>query len=296
MLKRWSSVKRLWGLGLLVAAVLLPGLACRSALPTRTFGEDVAFMRQHADVIVLSGRAGRSQVAVSPGLLGQIMTSTASGADGEGYGWINPKAILAGEVNAQINAYGGEDRFWLGPEGSRFSLFFDPGAPFELGNWRTPTAINEGAYVVIDQSSRHVVLHKQMQRINYAKTKLDLDVNRRINLLDRDAIQRLLGIRLADAVDFVAFESKNTITNSGKEPWTKASGLPSIWILGMLNATPDTTGAFSSSLSPPTLIVRLDCNSAAIATASPIATIQTAARVHLLATVSTILAMISAQN
>ena len=34
--------------------------------------------------------------------------------------------------------YGGEDRFWLGPEGGQYGLYFPPGKPFVFDNWQTP--------------------------------------------------------------------------------------------------------------------------------------------------------------
>jgi hypothetical protein len=39
----------------------------------------------------------------------------------------------------------------------------------------------------------------------------------------------------------VAFQSVNSITNTGKVPWKKETGLLSIWILGMFNPSPATT-------------------------------------------------------
>jgi hypothetical protein len=39
----------------------------------------------------------------------------------------------------------------------------------------------------------------------------------------------------------VAFESVNRLSNQGKQPWTKDTGLLSIWILGMFNPSPGTT-------------------------------------------------------
>jgi hypothetical protein len=39
----------------------------------------------------------------------------------------------------------------------------------------------------------------------------------------------------------VAYASDNAITNTGMNPWTKETGLLSIWILGMFNPSPSTT-------------------------------------------------------
>ena len=37
-----------------------------------------------------------------------------------------------------MNAFGGEDRLWLGPEGGQYSIFFRAGDPFDLEHWQTP--------------------------------------------------------------------------------------------------------------------------------------------------------------
>jgi len=39
----------------------------------------------------------------------------------------------------------------------------------------------------------------------------------------------------------VAFESNNKVVNTGLKPWTKDTGLLSVWILGMFNPSPETT-------------------------------------------------------
>jgi hypothetical protein len=48
-----------------------------------------------------------------------------------------------------------------------------------------------------------------------------------------------LGATPAPAVQSVAFESRNTITNEGDAPWQKETGLLSVWILGMFTPSPE---------------------------------------------------------
>jgi hypothetical protein len=81
------------------------------------FGDDLAFLRQHTQVIVLSDRRGAAQVAVVPAWQGRVLTSSAQGAKGRSFGWINEKLIASGETLPHFNPLGGEDRLWLGPEG-----------------------------------------------------------------------------------------------------------------------------------------------------------------------------------
>ena len=50
-----------------------------------------------------------------------------------------------------INVFGGEERFWIGPEGGQFSIFFPPGGKFELADWQTPAAIDTEPFQVVDK-------------------------------------------------------------------------------------------------------------------------------------------------
>jgi hypothetical protein len=62
-----------------------------------------------------------------------------------------------------------------------------------------------------------------------------------VRLLAASAAWDKLGLKVADGVKMVAFESDNKITNGGKKAWTRESGMLSIWILGMFNPAPNTT-------------------------------------------------------
>ena len=105
------------------------------------FTDDVAFLKQHVEVIVLSDKTGSTQVAVIPAYQCRVMTSTAGGPQGISYGWVNRDLISSGEKKEHINVYGGEDRFWIGPEGGQYSVFFKKGDPFDLDHWSTPASI-----------------------------------------------------------------------------------------------------------------------------------------------------------
>jgi hypothetical protein len=62
-----------------------------------------------------------------------------------------------------------------------------------------------------------------------------------VRLLDAAAAWKQLGVKPAAGVSLVAYESDNRITNAGRDPWKKDTGLLSIWILGMFNPSPATT-------------------------------------------------------
>jgi len=204
------------------------------------FESDVAFLRQHTQVLLLTDPSG-AQVALGPAYQGRVMTSTTGGADAPSFGWIGRAAIASGERQAHMNVFGGEDRFWLGPEGGQFALFFKPGDPFDLDHWQVPEPLDWGNWEVASQSTTAVRFHKRMTLMNYVATQMEIDVDRAVRLLSRADLIALLGESPGSAVRTVAFESSNTITNVGRAQWQPESGLVSVWILGMFNPSSETT-------------------------------------------------------
>jgi len=205
------------------------------------FADDVAFLRKYVDVIVLTDKNSSAQVAVIPAYQCRVMTSSASGPDGLSYGWVNRDLIASGKTQPHINVYGGEDRFWIGPEGGQFSVFFKKGDAFDLEHWQTPASIDTQPFEIVSQSQDKVVCKRTMELTNYSGTKFNLEVTREIRLLDNKAIEKRLGAPLKGSVKAVGFESMNSVKNTGDGGWTKQGGLLSIWILGMFNASPSTT-------------------------------------------------------
>ena len=213
----------------------------KTEMAKKTFGDDLAFLKKYTDVVILSDISGNSQVAVLPTLQGRAMTSTAEGTEGLSFGWINRELIASGKTVEHINVYGGEDRFWIGPEGGQFSIFFKKGVPFDLENWFTPASIDTEPFELISKSKSRAILKKDMQLENYSRTIFNLRVDREIRVLERSEALNALGIAPAKTVKIVAFESNNTMTNTGTKAWDKETGLLSIWILGMFNPSPATT-------------------------------------------------------
>ena len=227
------------GLLILICAGMVILSLCKSATPT--FGDDLTFLKKYTKAFVLSDESGKKQVAVVPEYQGRVMTSTADGESGISYGWVNRDLIASGEIQKHINVYGGEDRFWLGPEGGQYSIFFKKDDPFDLDHWHTPTWIDTEPYNVVSQSQNRATFSAKFQLTNYSGTQLDLEVVREIRLLSDEDIEKELGLAMNPAVKAVAFETVNEIQNTGSDPWKKETGLLSIWILGMFNASPATT-------------------------------------------------------
>jgi len=104
------------------------------------FEYDLQFLKKHDPALVILS-SGNSRVIISPKYQGKFFTSSATGSRGRSFGWINYKAF--GKEDAHMNAYGGENRLWLGPEGGKFSLFFKKKKKMVFDNWKTPAAFDK---------------------------------------------------------------------------------------------------------------------------------------------------------
>ena len=206
-----------------------------------TFSEDVAFLKKHVEVIVLGQGGGSPKVAVVPAYQGRVMTSTVGGGESQSHGWINYDLITAGEFGPHINAFGGEDRFWLGPEGGQFSIFFKKDDPFDLEHWQTPAVIDTTPYEMTAQSADAVTFRHESKIKNYSDTEFSMRIERTVRLYNRVKISDLLGADLPEGINAVAYETENILTNTGDEAWTKQGGLLSIWVLGMYKHSEQTT-------------------------------------------------------
>lgn len=211
--------------------------------PTRAsnFGDDTAFLKSHTDLIVLGDDVGKAKIAVAPAWQGRVMTSTAGSDAGQSFGWINRELIASGKVMPHMNAFGGEDRFWMGPEGGQFSIYFAKGAKFEYSDWQVPASLDTLPFKVLNQSKDHAVFGAEFALTNYSGTRFEVAVNREVRLLDSATAWKNLGVKAPEGVSLVAYQTSNKITNTGKEGWKKETGLLSVWILGMYNPSPTTT-------------------------------------------------------
>lgn len=223
-----------WTLGVALTMAATP-------MSAQTFDDDVAFLKKHTTVVVLKDGKTGARVAVCPDLQGRVMTSSARAETGPSFGWVNRELIASGKHDPHFNPYGGEDRFWLGPEGGQFALFFKKGDPFDLAHWYTPAAVDTEAYEVASQAGDRIAFRKDMSLSNAAGTRLDLRLDRSVRLVPPAEAWKDIGLAETAGVDVVAYESENRITNTGGAAWRKETGLVSVWILGMFRPTPATT-------------------------------------------------------
>ena len=237
-----------------VLASLLIFIACGDNASTETadgkdtaaakgsYAYDAAFLKQHTkQALELQDSEGQSKVLLSADYQGRVMTSTATGDSGTSYGWLNYDLIAAGANKKQFNPVGGEERFWMGPEGGQYSIYFKKGDSFNVANWQVPAIIDTIPYDIVQADQSRAVFSKNARLTNYSGTEFQIAIQRTISLLDKAALASRLGMAIPDNVKTVGYETDNQIKNTGSANWTKEKGLLSIWLLCMMTPTEKTT-------------------------------------------------------
>ncbi len=216
--------------------------ASDSILVAGQYGYDAAFLKKHnRNVIELQSDDGRSKVLVSADYQGRVMTSSTNGDSGTSFGWINYALIESGKFKKQFNPVGGEERFWLGPEGGQYALYFKKGDSFSISHWQVPALIDTVSYdYTFSGGKKQVSFTKKATLTNHSGNEFSFTINRSITLLDRQSIQQKLQLSIPDSIRIVGYESDNSIRNTGTESWSQTKGLLSIWLLGMFNPSLET--------------------------------------------------------
>ncbi|MCD6202408.1 MAG: hypothetical protein J7K46_11440 [Bacteroidales bacterium] len=212
-----------------------------SELKEGTFVYDVNVMKDNKSYAILRSEDSTRLILVSADLQGRVMTSTFDGMNGYSIGWVNDKFIRAGKIQKHFNPWGGEERLWLGPEGGQFSLFFKPGAPFDLDHWYTPAAFDTEPFETEEKSDSMVRFARDITLVNYSSHTFDIGIRRTVHLLEENDLKDLLDERLPRNVKWVGYETENVLENKGDQAWTKEFGMPSIWLLGMYRPSDATT-------------------------------------------------------
>jgi hypothetical protein len=199
------------------------------------YGYNRDFLRKYTPVIELKN--GNSAIVLAPSWQGRVMTSTADGESGFSFGWINRNLIASAKIQPHINAFGGEERLWLGPEGGQFSIYFSKGKSFVYDNWQTPAFLDTEPFRVTASSDTSATFENEIVTENYSGTPLRFRIVREVTLLSAKEIGTLISID-PGKLKCVAYRSENKLTNQGDKPWIKETGLLSVWMLGMFNPSP----------------------------------------------------------
>lgn len=235
----------------IAAAIVLHLAACNNNTAPKTNKADTAirgsyawdkqFLQQHTgETIELRSADSLSRVLLSSKYQGRVMTSTATGDTGIGFGWINYNLIASGEKRKQFNPVGGEERFWMGPEGGQYAIYFKPKDSFNINHWQVPAFIDTITWNAQQSDQESALFSTDAQFQNYSGTNLSVHIERAIHLLSRNTLRGVLHTDITTGLSFVGFQTENKVINTGKEAWTKEKGLLSIWLLGMFTPGPET--------------------------------------------------------
>lgn len=203
-----------------------------------TFAYDKDFLMKH-DSSLIELKSDKAYILVSAAYQAKVFTSSADGGEGKSFGWINYKAFKP-ELDPHMNAYGGENRFWLGPEGGKYSLYFKKGDSMVFDKWKTPAPIDTETWQVDKKDDRSVTLKKDIDIPNYVGTPLKMQVTRTVTMQDKSQIEQILYAAIGDSLKFVGYSTENVVKNTGDGAWTEKTGMPCIWILDMFNPSDST--------------------------------------------------------
>lgn len=198
-----------------------------------TFGYDLNYLSEKDSLIVLKSDDEKAQVILSAKYQAKVFTSTANGPEGRSHGFVNYNFFESGVVDEHMNGFGGENRLWLGPEGGRYSIFFEPGKEQVYDNWHTPKGIDIVAWGVSEATTKRATFTKELTLQNYLGNNLHIAAERTVSLVTESEIATSLGIIIPNNVHAVAYATENRITNQNDYEWTRETGTVCIWMLDM---------------------------------------------------------------
>jgi hypothetical protein len=109
----------------------------------------------------------------------------------------------AKKSNNSIPLVAKKDFGWV-RKGGQYSIYFKKGDPFDYPHWQVPAIIDTIAYDIVEHNNTSATFSKKASVTNYSGTTFDLEITRKIQLLDKDAIQQKLQTTIPDDVRYVA--------------------------------------------------------------------------------------------
>jgi hypothetical protein len=105
-------------------------------------------------------------------------------------------------------------------------------------NWHTHKSIDIEPWTVTGINEMEISFRKETELTNYLGSKLKVQVDRTVSLIERPEVKYTLGIDLSPGVNTVAYKTDNTIMNLNDFAWTKETGTICIWMLDMFIPAP----------------------------------------------------------
>lgn len=199
-----------------------------------TLGYDLNYLQEKdTNLIVLQTQDTQSIVLVSAKYQGKVFTSSAESLEGKSLGFVGYKALDSKTFDEHMNAYGGENRFWLGPEGGQYSVYFEKDKAQTYDNWHTPAPIDTESWDIVKKNTKQTRMRKEMLVNNYKGVGLQIGVERSVQILEKSEVLNLLQVKKITDVNVVAYETDNKITNLNDFEWTETTGTICIWLLDM---------------------------------------------------------------
>ncbi|MEN8248755.1 MAG: DUF6786 family protein [Bacteroidota bacterium] len=199
-----------------------------------TIAYDLDFLSKYdSGLVVLQSEQQGPVVVVSPKYQAKVFTSSVGSNSEPSFGWINYSFFESGKHDPHMQAYGGESRMWLGPEGGQYSIFFPPESEFTFENWKTPAPIDSEPWDLISKSEASVKMSKKTSLVSYSDISFDIEMSRTVSLLGNEKIVEQIGDLEIDKFKVVGYETINEIKNVGSQVWDQDSGSVCIWILDM---------------------------------------------------------------
>lgn len=207
---------------------------------SKKFKEDVSFVQKYQNTITLKNRT--SAILIVPSYEARVMTSTTNSDSSFSNGYLDYDFIKSNSIKKGGNAYGGEDRLWLGPLGSKYTLFYD-GKDIKGENWFIPKAIDAEPYEQLSLTGTSVHFRKNTNLKNNIGTIFNISIDRKIKIFSKSEIENQLHINLPLTISSVGFQSKNIITNLGDD-WVEKEGIIAPWVLGMFKGNKKSVTVF----------------------------------------------------
>lgn len=210
-----------------------------SSFAKGTYEYDAVFLKKYAGKII-ELKQDDATVFLSADYQGRVFTSTANGDSGISFGWINYNLLSSAQKKKQFNPVGGEERFWIGPEGGQYSIYFPKGDSFNIKYWQVPAIIDTVKYALQQSDSTSATFTATAAINNYSGTLFNIAITRKIKILNNDSIAAALNTSIPNGIKAVAYKTINQLKNIGNTSWKKDSGLLSIWSLGQFAPTEQT--------------------------------------------------------